>query len=64
MAKLYVETGIFYEKNNQIDRALDFFQKALMQSFPDFNSLNISDNLMLKDAGLERTSHACGGGEK
>ncbi|MBK8426579.1 MAG: hypothetical protein IPL27_11680 [Lewinellaceae bacterium] len=24
-----------------------------MQSFPDFNSLNISDNPMLKDAGLE-----------
>ncbi len=53
MAKLYVETGLFYEENGQLDRALACFQKALTQAFPNFNSLNINDNPPVEDAGLE-----------
>lgn len=53
MAKLYVETGLFYEKTGKIDRALEFYQKALIQAFPNFNSLNISDNPPVADAWLE-----------
>lgn len=53
MAKLYVETGLFYEKTNRPDRALEFYQKALIQAFPRFNSLNINDNPAVEEAWLE-----------
>ncbi|MBV6442200.1 MAG: hypothetical protein EPGJADBJ_03904 [Saprospiraceae bacterium] len=53
MAKLYVETGLFYEQQRQTDRALAFYQKALVQAFPNFNSLNPGDNPPVEDAGLE-----------
>lgn len=53
MAKLYVETGLFYEKRGQPDRALAFFQQALVQAFPNFNSLNINENPALDEAWLE-----------
>ncbi|GAB4494430.1 MAG: hypothetical protein OHK0019_20700 [Saprospiraceae bacterium] len=53
MAKLYIETGFFYEKTNRPEHALAFYQKALVQSFPNFNSLNISENPSLGDAWLE-----------
>ncbi len=53
MAKLYNETGLFYEQHNQPDRALTYFQKALVQAFPNFNSLEITDNPGLSEALLE-----------
>ena len=53
MAKLYVETGQFYEQSSRPERALDCYQKALVQAFPNFNSLNIADNPTLEEASLE-----------
>jgi len=53
MAKLYVETGLFYEETGRPEQALAFYQKALIQSFPNFNSLNINENPPIEDAWLE-----------
>lgn len=53
LANLYVETGLFYENNGQTDRALAFYQQALVQSFPHFNSLNLREHPALEEAGLE-----------
>ena len=53
MALLYNETGKFYEDNRQLDRALGYYQQALVQALPQFNSLNINDNPGLEEAHLE-----------
>ncbi len=53
MAKLYVETGLFYEKTKRPARALAYYQKALVQAFLTFHSLDINDNPALADAHLE-----------
>ena len=53
MAKLYVETGLLYEKTKQPDRALACYQQALIQAFPNFNSAASHHNPPLADAYLE-----------
>ena len=53
MAKLYIEWGRFLEKQRQPERALACYQQALIQAFPKFNSLNVSDNPSLEEAWLE-----------
>lgn len=53
VAKLFIETGIFYENRGQTSRALEFYQQALIQAFPDFNSSNIADNPVIEHVPLE-----------
>jgi len=53
MAKLYIEWGRFWEKQRQPDSALHCYQRALVQAFPKFNSLNVKDNPSLSEAWLE-----------
>lgn len=53
MAKLYIEWGRFWEKQQRPDSALYCYQRALVQAFPKFNSLNINDNPALEEAWLE-----------
>lgn len=53
MALLYNKTGKFYEDNHQPARALGYYQLALVQALPKFNSLNVNDNPSLEEAHLE-----------
>jgi CHAT domain-containing protein len=53
VAKLFIETGLFYENRGQTQKALGLYQQALIQAFPDFNSPNIADNPAVAEAPLE-----------
>lgn len=53
MAKLYIEWGRFWEKQQRPDSALHCYQHALVQAFPQFNSLNTQDNPSFEGAWVE-----------
>ncbi len=53
MANLYRLMGRFYEQQKNPTRALALYQQALVQAFPNFNSLDPNDNPPLVDAYLE-----------
>ncbi len=53
MAKLYTEWGDFCRNTNQPDRALDFYQNAIIQAFPKFENPNPTENPSPADAPIE-----------
>lgn len=53
MAKLYNDWAKYWEHKQQPDSALACYQKALVQAFPNFQSLSILDNPSLSEAWAE-----------
>ena len=52
-AKLYAHVGDFYYAINQLDTALYYYQQAIIQAYPNFNSENIADNPSLDEVYVE-----------
>lgn len=50
IAILYISWGEFYEKQGRIDKALDLYQKAVVQVFPGFEDTRIEANPPLSSA--------------
>lgn len=53
VGKMDIEIGQFHEKQGRSALALNYYQKALVQTFPDFNSDHPEDNPPLSSAWLE-----------
>ena len=53
LAKLCNMVGEFYINNNQPEKALQYFQAAMIQIYPNFNSKKIKDNPAISDAYIE-----------
>ncbi len=49
-ARLFSLTGDFYLNNGQIDKALSFYQKAIIQVYPNFNEEDISHNPKIEES--------------
>ena len=43
-ANLYINIGEYHFKNNNLEKALNYFQKALLQVFPDFQETDVLKN--------------------
>ncbi len=52
-AKISVEIGRHYFNISKLDSSLFYYQQALIQVFPKFNSTNIADNPDIKDVYTE-----------
>ena len=52
-AKLYNTVAEFYKNNGQLEKALKYFQAALIQIYPNFNSKKIKDNPAISEAYIE-----------
>ena len=54
IARFFCEVGNFYNYElNNLDKALSYYQQALIQVFPNFNSTDINDNPKIEDIYTE-----------
>lgn len=52
-ASVYLEIGSLYQKQNQLEKALDYYQQALIHLAPDFNDEDYRSNPKIENIDLK-----------